>query len=140
MYDIIMYLLLMAKIDFVKQKFPVLFLQINNSKKNIRNLTRSDERHVENSELSDEALYSRSLNYQRSVEDFVFDIELSNALGEAIDTLPEIQKRRFIMYYDFGHTYEQIAESEGSSFQAVGKSVLLAEEKIKTFLKNRVEK
>ena len=116
------------------------FIEIHNSKKIIRNLTRSDERHVENTEQAEETLYNKALNYQKGVEDVVIDMELSNALREAINTLPEVQKRRFIMCYDFGHTYEQIAELEGCSFQAVGKSILLAEEKIKTFLKNRVEK
>ena len=116
------------------------FLEIYKSIKKARNLTRSDERHIEKSDMTEETLYSRAVHPTKNVEDVVIDIDQSNLLRAAIADLSETQRRRFILHYDFGRTYEQIAVAEGCSFQSVGKSILLAEEKIKTFFENRVEK
>ena len=54
-------------------------------------------------------------------------------LHRAISELPEIQKRRLILYYFQGLTYEQIAGMEGCTFQAVAKSVAAAEKRLKKF-------
>ena len=54
-------------------------------------------------------------------------------LHRAISELPEIQKRRLILYYFQGLTYEQIAGMEGCTFQAVAKSVAAAEKRLKIF-------
>lgn len=115
------------------------YIEIYRSIKKLRNLTRSDERHIEQSELTDETLYSRAMNPPKRVEEIVFNIERNNALREAITKLPETQRRRISLYYDFDLTYEQIAVLEGCSFQAVGKSIELAEQKIKIIFENRVE-
>ena len=96
-----------------------------------RNLRRWDERHIEQSELSDETLYNRALNPPKSVVETVFNSQRDERLRKAITELPEIQRRRFILYYEFGLTYEQIAEMEGCSFQAVAKSIKTAENNIK---------
>lgn len=110
-----------------------IFIEIHNSIRIIRNLTRSDERHVENTEQTEETLHSRALNYQKGVEDVVIDKELSNVLRNAIADLPKIQKRRFTLYYEFGLTYEQIAEMDGCSIRAIKYSVDIAKEKIYKF-------
>lgn len=57
-------------------------------------------------------------------------------LHRAISVLPEIQKRRLILYYFQGLTYEQIAEMEGCTKRAVKFSVDIAVEKLKKFFKN----
>lgn len=57
-------------------------------------------------------------------------------LHRAISELPEIQKRRLILYYFQGLTYEQIAEMEGCTKRAVKFSVDIAVEKLKKFFKN----
>jgi RNA polymerase sigma-70 factor (ECF subfamily) len=101
-----------------------------------RNLRRSDERHIEQSELTDETLHSRAANPPKSVEETVFDSERNDRLRHAIAALPEIQRRRFVLYHEFGLTYEQIAIVEGCTKRAVKFSVNLAEEKIKEKLKN----
>jgi RNA polymerase sigma-70 factor (ECF subfamily) len=96
-----------------------------------RNLRRSDERHLEQSDLTDETLYNRALRPPKGVEETVFDSERDERLRQAVAELPEIQRRRFVLYHKFGLTYEQIAEMEGCSFQAVAKSVKAAENTIK---------
>lgn len=112
-----------------------IFLELNESIKVSRNLTRFDERHIEKSEQKEETLYSRALHYQKGVEDIIIDMELSNSLRNAIANLPDIQRRRFILYYEFGFTYEKIAETEGCSIRAIKYSVDIAKEKIIKFFK-----
>lgn len=98
-----------------------------------RNLRRSDERHIEQSDLTDETLYKRALIPPKSVEDTAFDSMRNKHLRLAIQSLPEIQRRRFILYHEFGLTYEQIAEIEGCSHVAVIHSLSKAEKKIKKY-------
>ncbi len=100
-----------------------------------RNLQRSDERHIEQSDLSDELLSKRAAHSQKSIEDIVSDAEQADALQAAIAELPETQRRRFVLHHEFGLTYEQIAEMEGCKRQPVTRSVERAEEKIREAMK-----
>ena len=81
------------------------FLEMYKSIKKIRNLTRSDERHIEMSDLTDETLYIRALHSPKDIEEIVFDNDQSILLRQAIANLPETQRHRFILHYDFGRTY-----------------------------------
>ena len=100
-----------------------------------RNLRRWDERHIEQSEVSDEALYVRAMHKPREIDDLVFESLRNEKLRLTIQQLPKIQRRRFVLYYEFGLTYEQISAIDGCSKVAVFKSVTRAEEKIKEKLK-----
>ena len=112
------------------------YLELLRSVKDERNLRRSDERHIEQSELMETTLYNRAFIPHKSVEDAVFDSMRNEQLRLAIQNLPEIQRRRFVLHHEFGLTYEQIAAREGCKKQSVCDSVLLAEEKIKEKIKN----
>ncbi len=101
-----------------------------------RNLRRSDQRHYENSELTDETLYERAVHTPKSVEDTAFDSMLNEHLRQAIQQLPQIQRRRFVLYYEFGLTYEQIGQMEGCSKMAVKYTIDKAKTEISQFLKN----
>lgn len=92
------------------------------------------DRHYEHSELTETTLYNRAAMLPESVEDTVFRSLQFEALHKAISQLPETQRRRLILYYFAGLTYAQIAEKEGCSFQAVGKSIVAAEKRLKKFL------
>ncbi len=98
-----------------------------------RNLHRWDERHIESSNLTDEELYDRASDKPKGVEETVFDSLRNEKLRLAIQSLPETQRRRFVLYHEFGLTYEQIAEMEGCSFQAVALSVGIANTAIKKY-------
>jgi len=100
-----------------------------------RNLRRWDERHTEQSDLTDESLYDRALHKPKSVEDATFDSLRKEKLRQAIQELPELQRRRFVLHHEFGLTYEQIAEMEGCSKVSVFRSVSRAEDKIREILK-----
>ena len=55
-------------------------------------------------------------------------------LHRTIAQLPEIQRRRVLLYYFGGYTYEQIAQMEGCKYPAIIKSVAAAEKNIKKYL------
>jgi RNA polymerase sigma-70 factor (ECF subfamily) len=101
-----------------------------------RNLRRWDERHIEYSDLTEGTLMSRALHPPKGVEETVFDSQRNERLRQAIGELPELQRRRFILYHEFGFTYEQIAEMEGCSKMSVKRAVDRAEEKIREELQN----
>lgn len=84
-----------------------------------RNLRRWDERHIEQITLSDEELYKRALYRPKSLEETVCDSWQNERLWLAIRQLPEIQRRRLVLYHEFGLTYEQIAKMEGCTKMAV---------------------
>jgi RNA polymerase sigma-70 factor (ECF subfamily) len=86
--------------------------------------------------MTDETLHSRAISPPGSVEDTVFDSERNKQLCRAIAKLPEIQRRRFVLYHEFGLTYEQIAEVEGAKRQPITCSIKRAEEKIRLSMKN----
>ena len=105
-------------------------------KKEGRRQRRWDERHIEPSDLSDADLYRRALRKPKSLEDSSIDGQRDGELRRAILRLPEIQRRRFILYHEFGLTYEQIAGMDGCTFQAVALAVKTAGEKIKKYFEN----
>lgn len=51
-------------------------------------------------------------------------------LKDAIDGLPFIQRRRFLLRYEMDMTYERIARVEGCTSRAVQHSVDIARKKI----------
>lgn len=96
-----------------------------------RNLEGFNERHKEYSELSDETLSRRAKRTPKSVEETVLDMERSAALNQAITKLPEIQRRRFILYCEYDMTYAAIGRLEGCSATSIKDSVDRAKAKIK---------
>lgn len=93
------------------------------------------DRHYEQSKLTEGSLYDRAVHRPATVEESALQRMEYAQLHRAISKLPEIQRRRLILYYFQGLTYEQIAGMEGCTFQAVAKSVAAAEKRLKIFLK-----
>ena len=93
-------------------------------------------RHYEQSELTEASLYDRAVHRPATVEESALQSMEYAQLHRAISELPEIQKRRLILYYFQGLTYEQISEMEGCTKRAVKFSVDIAVEKLKKFFKN----
>lgn len=92
------------------------------------------DRHIEQSEIYDITLHRRSGQTGESAENEAIRKIALEELYTAISMLPAIQKRRLVLYYFVGLTYEQIAEMESCSFQAIAKSVSTAEKKLKKLL------
>jgi len=95
-----------------------------------RNLRRWDERHTIYADLPDEAFYNRTIQPAKNSEEMAFDCVFNEQLRQAIQRLPEIQRRRFVLHHEFGLTFEQIAEMEGCTKRAVKFSFDLAIKKI----------
>lgn len=89
------------------------------------------DRHIEHSELTEVALHTRAIADIESVEIAAFTEIRNEQLRRAIAALPEIQRRRLVMYYFDGLTYEEIAQREGCTHPAVIKSVKAAISKLK---------
>ena len=90
-------------------------------------------RHLEQSELTEETLNHRASNPPEDIEDKVFHRIMYKELHKAITQLPAIQRRRLLLYYFGGYTYEQIAQLEGCKHPAIMKSVAAAEKNIKKY-------
>jgi RNA polymerase sigma-70 factor (ECF subfamily) len=95
-----------------------------------RNLRRWYERHMEFSELTDGSLLRRAIHPPQSLEDAVVDKLKSEQLRAVIRSLPEKQRRRFVLHHEYGLTYGHIAKMEGCTKRAVKYSIDLAKEKI----------
>lgn len=98
-----------------------------------RNLRRSDERHLEHSEVTEQTLHERAINRPKSLEEIALERLKNEVLWKAINALPKIQRRRLILYYFEGFTYEQLAQIEGCSTRAIKYSVDCAKRNIKKF-------
>lgn len=54
--------------------------------------------------------------------------------ARALDTLTEVQRRRYLLYHTDGLTVREISKIEGAHFTAVHESLRAAEKKIRKFL------
>lgn len=80
-------------------------------------------RYLEHSELTEGTLNQRALIQQEAMEDSVYRKIMYDQLHTAISKLPDIQRRRVLLYYFGGFTYERIAEMEGCTKMAVKFSI-----------------
>ena len=101
-----------------------------------RKIENWDWRHSEFSEVWDETLNRRALRLPKSIDELIIDAEQSELLHKAISALPEIQKRRFLLYYEYDFNYYEIGAMEQCTAQAVRRSVIIAREKIKAQMNN----
>ena len=88
-------------------------------------------RHLTEADAGEEPLGHRIAAPSEPVEDHVYRRIMYQELHKAIAQLPEIQRRRVLLYYFGGYTYEQIAQMEGCKYPAIIKSVSAAEKNIK---------
>ena len=100
-----------------------------------RKLEGWDYRHREFSEIMEETLNWRAIRQPKSIEEVILEEERAELLQRAIHTLPEIQRRRFLLYYEYDLNYYQIGTIEHCTPQAARRSVIIAREKIKAQMK-----
>ena len=77
---------------------------------------------------------NRAFRVPKSVEELIFDVEQRELLNKAIAALPEIQRRRFLLYHEYDLNYRQIGEMEHCRPQSIRHSVIQAREKIKAVI------
>ena len=91
--------------------------------------------HIEHFDLTDKQINRRALRQSKGLEETVIDRMRNEAMKQAIAELPEIQRRRFTLYYEHDLNYREIGEMEGCTESSVQKSVKLAKEKLRANLK-----
>ena len=100
-----------------------------------RKIQNWDQRHREFNEVWEETLQRRALRLPKSLDELLLDAERDEYLYRAIHALPETQKRRFLLHYEYEMTYKEIGKIEHCSQQSVGRAVTAAREKIKAEMK-----
>ena len=65
------------------------------------------------------------------IEERILEEERTEFLHRAINTLPEIQRRRFLLYYECDYKCYEIGAMEHRSAAAVAKSIASARKKVK---------
>ena len=93
------------------------------------------DRHIEHFEQTEQSLNRRAFSKEESVEETVLRSIEYERLHRAISELPERQRRRLILYYFEGLTYEQIARMEGCTIMPVKRSIDSAIKKLKLLFK-----
>lgn len=88
-------------------------------------------RHLTEADAGEEPLVHRIADTSESVEDLVYRRSMYHELHKAIAQLPEIQRRRILLYYFGGYTYEQIAQMENCTKRAIKFSVDAALKKLR---------
>ncbi len=94
-----------------------------------------ERRHWEQSKQTEESVYKKSFNYQKSVEEIIIENEEKENIRITITKIPELQKRRIKMRYFKEMTLEEISKNEKCSIAAVKYSLDNAEDIIRKILK-----
>ncbi len=96
------------------------------------------DNHIEHSEVYEESLYRRSIKKDESIDDQIIRKSAYEDLITAINTLPEIQKRRIKKYYFDEMTEEEIAKEENTTHQSVHIILKRAIKNLKKILINKI--
>lgn len=88
-------------------------------------------RHLTEADAGEEPLGNRIADPSEQVEDHVYRRIMYQELHKAVAQLPEIQRRRILLYYFGGYTYEQISQMENCTKRAVKFSVDAALKKLR---------
>lgn len=92
------------------------------------------DRHYEHVVLSDSELHQRRELENRAFEEAaIVQIEFRD-FCENIQNLPTVQKRRFLLHYFYGFTFQEIADMEGCTYQPVQRSIYVAKKKLRIFV------
>ena len=120
---------------FHKQEISMeLYAAFNGFELDDISLMNEASRHLSDMGMTEESLCHLIADPSESMEDHVYRRIMYQELHKAIAQLPEIQRRRVLLYYFGGYTYEQIALMEGCKHPAIIKSVASAEKNIKKIL------
>ena len=109
---------------FHKQEISMeLYAAFNGFELDDISLMNEASRHLTEVDTGELPLGHRIADSSEPVEDHVYRRIMYQELHKAIAQLPEIQRRRILLYYFGGYTYEQIAQMENCTKRAVKFSV-----------------
>ena len=129
-------------IDSVNQECRIeidqeIFYAYLKSKKNYVKIKNETNRHLEQSELTDEEIYNRALETEDSVEDTVMKNIEKEQIQQALKELTEVQHRRIELHIVNEITIRDIAQLEKVQKSQIQKSLKLGLKKIKKILEDR---
>lgn len=93
------------------------------------------DNHIEHSEIFENNLESRAKDKPILLEDMIIQKITFEKLKEAINLLPEVQRRRIKKYYFEDKNEKEIANEEKISQKNVSKSLAVAKKNLKKILK-----
>jgi RNA polymerase sigma-70 factor (ECF subfamily) len=93
------------------------------------------ERHIEHSEIFENNINERAMDKPISLEDEIIRKSTFEDLKNAIEQLPEIQRRRIKKYYFEDKTQQDIADEENVDIRAIQYTLSIALKKLKEILK-----
>lgn len=93
------------------------------------------DNHIEHSEIFENNLESRAKDKPILLEDMIIQKVTFEKLKEAINLLPEVQRRRIKKYYFEDKNEKEIANEEKISQKNVSKSLAVAKRNLKEILK-----
>ena len=105
-----------------------------NASKILKKFKHEYERHIEHSEIYENNLNERAMDKPISLEDEVIRKSTFEDVRNAIEQLPDIQKRRIKDMYFNHYTQQQIADKENTSLRAVQYSLHIALDNLKKIL------
>lgn len=95
------------------------------------------DRHIEQSELTEATLQRRMANKPSPLEDQLHTEMENDRLWQAIKELPKLSQKRIYLYYFERMTLEQIAKIEGVETYPVWISIQIALKKLRTILEEK---
>ncbi len=93
------------------------------------------DRHIDHFQTYETILYKNLLDKSTNIDTLVINILENEKLYKAINSLPEIQRKRIIQYYFKNQTKKEIAKQENCSIRAIQFSIDIALKNLKLFLK-----
>ena len=103
-------------------------------------IARSDYRHIERLEFSDNEIEARAIHEPISTEKAVLSRELSDEILSVINSMTPQQSKRFLLFRVKGLLLKEIAVLEGISVPAVHYSIKCADRRIGKIYKKYFEK
>ena len=93
------------------------------------------DNHIEHSEMTEITLNKLAIYKDISIEEKIIIKSRNEELHEAIELLPEVQKRRIKMYFFEEMKQREIAQKEGVSLRKTQDSISKGIKKLKKILK-----
>ena len=119
--------------------FEQLFIEFRQMERKNRNLQQWNQRHREFNEVWDETLYRQAIRVPKILDERMIEKERNEIFAKAVARLPEIQRRRFLLYYEYDLNFYQIGKMEHCTASAVQKSVSVAREKVKAEMRKYLQ-
>ncbi len=85
---------------------------------------------------NDETLIKRAFKKPKGIEELIMEKEVKKIFWQAIGELPEVQRKRLLLYYDYGFSLKEIAKMENCSIRAIQYSLEIAKKRLENNLKN----